>query len=732
MKKLFKIFAATIAIIVLLAVTGTTLLGLFIDPNDYKQEIQQAALDNADIELQIAGDISWSIYPSIGLEIQSITASYPHQEPLASLESAQISVMLMPLLSGDVEMKAINIHGLTLNLVKEADSSNWQAASQSGTETEPTATAPETETETESEVSIKKIDIESINITDATITYTDKTTNQVSRLTDFNLTTERVTTNHPFKAALAFKLAQQQNGKQLLSAAVKLEGNFNIDLKSQQYAIKQLVSQLSIVTDQTRTLNLAADINADLTANTLSINNLVIGSDQLEILGKIQASGEQFSQLSGELSLKAFDLKALMQELKLPAITTSNDASLRSIALSTTIQGDATAINFSQLKITLDKTLISGQASYQINSGLIGFNLNGDSIDVNGYLPPSTSTTASTSANEEKTPAKQSSGYSKEEIIPMQLLRDLQLNGQLTFKQLQYQQTQVSNLVLDINANKGLVKIAKINMNVYQGSITNNITLDARKKQLRINIKNSINQLQLGPLLKDFAQTDIMTGTLKSNSQLSMTGQSVHSFVNSLSGKTNLILTKGVINGINAAQEMCETVNKIASFGGIASTTQAVDKSTPFASIKGNFTLKNGVVSNKDFNADLDAINARGKGSVNLAKQSLDYRLTLKIQDNLFNKSCSVNDKIEGIDWPIDCKGNFADDPLKLCKPDLSIIKDIAKKALKDKLTKQVEKKLGGTIKAKKQEFKEKKKEIKQKVEEKVKDELKGLLKGLF
>ena len=127
------------------------------------------------------------------------------------------------------------------------------------------------------------------------------------------------------------------------------------------------------------------------------------------------------------------------------------------------------------------------------------------------------------------------------------------------------------------------------------------------------------------------------------------------------------------------------------------------------------------MISNNNFKADLDAINIAGKGSVNLPLQSLNYRVGLKIQDNLFKKSCSVNNKIQGIEWPVDCKGKFSDDPMKLCKPDLKVVADIAKQALKAKL----EKKLGGSIKEKKQE-------LKKKVEDKVKDKLQGVLKGLF
>jgi AsmA protein len=280
-------------------------------------------------------------------------------------------------------------------------------------------------------------------------------------------------------------------------------------------------------------------------------------------------------------------------------------------------------------------------------------------------------------------------------------------------------------VLVNINADNGLVKIPNLDMQAYQGSISNNITLDARKAPLKLQISNNISKLSIGPVLTDFAQSDALTGSLSSSSNLTATGQSIHSIVNSLNGTVQLALSDGVIKGIDAAQQMCETVNKISSLGGVVKTTQSVDKSTAFATIKGLLNFKNGVISNNDFKADLDALNATGKGSINLAAQSLDYRVGLTIQENLFKKSCSVNNKIQNIEWPVNCRGNFSDDPLKMCKPDLSVVEDILKNALKAEL----EKKLGASIKQKQEELKQ---ELKNKVEEKAKDKLKDALKGLF
>ena len=47
---------------------GFALTHLF-DPNDYKDEIRQLARDKANLELTLKGDIGWSLFPWLGLEL---------------------------------------------------------------------------------------------------------------------------------------------------------------------------------------------------------------------------------------------------------------------------------------------------------------------------------------------------------------------------------------------------------------------------------------------------------------------------------------------------------------------------------------------------------------------------------------------------------------------------------------------------------------------------------------
>ena len=63
MKSLGRIFGLVLlGLLLLIFALGFALTHLF-DPNDYKDEIRQLARDKANLELQLNGDIGWSLFP---------------------------------------------------------------------------------------------------------------------------------------------------------------------------------------------------------------------------------------------------------------------------------------------------------------------------------------------------------------------------------------------------------------------------------------------------------------------------------------------------------------------------------------------------------------------------------------------------------------------------------------------------------------------------------------------
>lgn len=702
MKGLLKLIAGLAALVVVLVVAGGAILGAFFDPNEYKPEIEQAALEKGGIELKINGDIGWSVFPWLGLAVNGVDVKYPNKAPLASLSQAQISVRLPALISGNVEMQSIVVSGLKLNLVKEKDGkTNW-AADVTG------KTSTTTQADNAAEASggaALSLNIESIQVTQGEISYEDKTSATNALLSDFNMTSGQVVTNAFFPAELSFNATQSIKGEEQVKAAVKLSAEFFLDLEKQLYKLKGLNSDLTIsgkpIGGNSLSLSTKADVEADLGNQQATLNNLSLSIANLNATGQVNVKDFAKPVISGNLSVASFDLNQLLKAVGQPAIETTDKSVLKAISFNTELGGPANTVTAKKLSMQLDDTKFNGSAAFNLSNGAITLNLQGDKLNADRYMPPATET------KEQASTGKTQQGYSKEPVIPVDALKGLELDSKLGLKSLHVSNMDVSNIVLQVSAHGGLIKASKINADLYSGTVRNSITLDVRKKTPVMRVQKTVTGIQIGDLLKAAADVDQLSGNLNSKSDITTRGVSVHDFVNSATGTASVNMKDGELRGIDMAQTVCQGMNNISSLG---IDTQQVDRSTPFTSMGASSRIKNGVVTNNDLKAALDAMALSGKGTVNLPKQLLDYRLGFMVEKNLFNETCSFPNKLEGVEIPIDCKGSFNTDPAKLCKPDFSFLTDALKNQVKEK--------------------------AKAKVEEKVKDKLDGALgdklKGLF
>jgi AsmA protein len=699
MKGLLKLIAGIAIVVVVIIAAGGAILGAFFDPNEYKPEIEQAALENGGVELKINGDIGWSVFPWLGLEVNKIDVKFPGKTDLASLNQAQVSVRLAALFSGKVEMQSVVVDGLKLTLVREQDgSTNWAADVSSTAAAQDNANARSKS----EEGAALTLDIDSIQITNGNITYIDKTTATEALLSDFNMSSGQVVTNAFFPAELSFNAVQRVNNEEQVKAEIKLAAEFFLDLEKQQYKVKGLKSDLTLsgkpVGGKSLSLSTQADINADLLNQSAELNNLKLDVANLSATGNFTVNSFAAPVISGRLNIASFDLNKLLTAIGQAEVKTTDSSALSAISANMELQGPANTVTAKALTLKLDDTTFNGSAGFNLATGAINLNLQGDSLNADRYTPPVQEQKASGSGG-----ASSNKGYPKDPILPIEPLRTLDLDATLGLKKLQASNMDMSNIAVKVSAHGGLIKASKIDVDLYGGSVRNNITVDVRKNTPVITSQKTITGIQVGDLLKAAAQVDKLTGSLNSQSNLTMRGNSVHDFVNSMTGTAEVNMKDGELHGIDMAYTVCQGMNNLTAMGVDA---QQVDRSTPFTSMGATANIKNGVISNQDLKAALDAMNLSGKGTVNLPKQLLDYRLGFMVEKNLFKESCSFPDKLEGVEIPVDCKGSFDTAPAKLCKPDLSFVTNAMKKQVKEK--------------------------AKEKVEEKIQEKLGDKLKGLF
>jgi len=727
MKGLIKLLLGLVALVVVLVVAGGAILGALFNPNDYKPQIVQLAQEKAGVTLKIDGEIQWSVFPWLGLELNQVSARFTDQPQLANLNKAQLAVRLPALLSGKVEMQSIVVDGLELNLVKtKAGSNNWTApqlgADQPAGTAESTPSVPSTQAAAPAAPADLALDIESITLSNAQLSYADQHAGTRLELTDLQVQSGNVVSGGEFPIDLSFKAQQFEGDKTSARIDAKLTANALLDLANQRYQLKGLDSVLGLtaaaLNNNTLTVNLKGDLASDLSKQSTSLNNLKLSVADLNLSGNVVVQDFAKPQLSGDLAIAPFALNPLLKQLGQPEVATTDPGVLKKISLNAQLGGKANTVGVEKLTLKLDDTTFTGNASYALATGNTTVNLSGDSLNADRYLPPASDTP--TEAANTQAIATSDGPYSKEPVIPVEPFKTLELDATFKLAQLTVNKLNVSNVDLAVNAHNGLVNASKLNADLYGGTVRNKVTLDTRVTPVKVRTVKDIRNIQIGDVLQTAAQVDKLTGTLSSQSDVTTRGRSVHDIVHTMTGTAAVQMKDGEIKGIDMAQTLCQGMNTVGSLG---LNTQQVDRSTPFADMSASTRIKNGVVSNKDLKAALDALALNGRGSVDLPKQALDYRLALVIEDNLFKKTCSIPDKLEGIEWPVDCKGSFDTEPAKLCKPDLSVIEDAFKKLAKDKAKAKIDKK---------------KEELKEKLEQKLGDKLGGeegakqLLKGLF
>ena len=119
-----KVVKWLLAIVLTIVVGITVYLTIFFDLNNFKPQIVDAVKKQTGRDLQISQDLSWSVFPSLGIKLGGISLSNPNGFTPASMldvNEAVANVALMPLFSQQIEVDLLKLDGLTLNLVTQKD-----------------------------------------------------------------------------------------------------------------------------------------------------------------------------------------------------------------------------------------------------------------------------------------------------------------------------------------------------------------------------------------------------------------------------------------------------------------------------------------------------------------------------------------------------------------------------------------------------------------------------------
>lgn len=334
------------------------------------------------------------------------------------------------------------------------------------------------------------------------------------------------------------------------------------------------------------------------------------------------------------------------------------------------------SLEITNLSLGVDETRLTGSLAIRnFDKPAYRFDLALDQIDLDRYIP------VQAPANAAKPAAAAAPAEPVE--IPLSLLRSLDVQGKLGIQKLKAMNLRSSDVTIQVSAKDGLITLGPNKAKLYNGSYAGRTALDVRGKTPLLTIDESVSAIELAPVLKDALQLDMFTGTANLGAKVTAQGLDANRIMETLNGTASFSVQKGAVKGMDL-NKMIDTVKTAQRDNLLQKLTELKPQpgdETPFTQLSGTARITNGVVQNDDLKVQSpDLLNVSGKGSANLPRQTLDYRVTVG-------------------EYPIIVSGPFSSpkfrvDTSTLLKGKVEEKKEAAKEQLEQKLEQKLKDKL--------------------------------------
>ncbi|MCB1888134.1 MAG: AsmA family protein [Rhodocyclaceae bacterium] len=706
MKTLVRVVLGGGVLVLLAAAALFAYLKFVFDPNDFRERLGEATREATGRELVIEGDLGLSVFPWLGVSIGAArlgNAEGFSQQTFASIRSAQVRALLMPLFSGRIEVDRVNLDGLVLNLeVDDGGRTNWADLARSGGGSAGDAASPPDAPEPAAGGGFDPAGLVfgGLSLRDATIRWNDRQSGASYRVQELEVDTGRFATGEPLPLSLKARVMGEQPS---LDARLALDATAHLDLAVGRHRLEGLRLEVEATGDALPGRQLAAklqaEVAADLAQGTLRIDDLALKAYELGLSGALAVEGlETAPQVSGALALAAFNPAQLAGALGVTLPPTRDATVLQRASATLTLAASPNSAAVDELVLVLDDTTARGRVQVSDFTGpSLAFELTVDAFDADRYLPPDAEGKASGSGAGDP-PADQPAPAGP--LIPPGLVVD----GTFSLGRLKVSGLSLSDIRLPVTVKGGQARITP-EASLYEGRYQGNIGLDGRGPVPRVGLDETLAGVAIGPLTRDLTgEAPKLTGKASVAAKLALEGLGDAAIRRSLAGTVRLDFANGAVKGVNLAAMMRQAE---ALLTGQPAPKESGPNETDFTDMKATLQIRDGVARNDDLTMRSPLLRVRGDGSANLVEESVDYLVRTSVVGTLTGQGGKPLEKVKGVTVPVRVRGSF-DDP-KVALDAQALLEDNFKEKLE-----------------------EKKQEVKKKAEDKLKQELQKGLQNLF
>ena len=219
--KILKYIAFALGGVAALLIAGGLFIYATFDADKLKSELTQIVKEKKQRTLTIDGEVALSFWPSIGVRLgRTRLSEHASDAEFAALDSARVSLAVLPLLSKQVVIDRLELAGVGATLVRGKDG-KLNIDDLLSTDDKPDSQSV-------------RFDVASIRFKDGKLTYRDEQSARSVTLSALDLTTGRIGNVARGRMQLDGKLAVD---KPAIAADLALASDYDIDLDSKRFSL---------------------------------------------------------------------------------------------------------------------------------------------------------------------------------------------------------------------------------------------------------------------------------------------------------------------------------------------------------------------------------------------------------------------------------------------------------------------------------------------------------------
>ena len=276
------------------------------------------------------------------------------------------------------------------------------------------------------------------------------------------------------------------------------------------------------------------------------------------------------------------------------------------------------------------------------------FDVDVDRIDLDRYLAKEGSGSAPASTGAAKPAA--------DTPVDLSALEGLQADGKFAVGTLKVMGLHLAELKAQLKIAHGRAELAPHSAKLYDGTLQG--ALDVATKGNRIALRESLDNVAIGPLLKDLTGRDALEGRGKVLLDVTTAGPTVNALKRSLAGSARVELRDGALKGINLTEALRKAQAALGSKSAQAQPSDASQR-TDFSSLTASFAIHNGVAHNDDLSAMAPLLRVGGAGDIDIGGSRLDYLAKATVVATAKGQGGAGLEQLNGLTIPVKLTGPF-------------------------------------------------------------------------